>query len=449
MEPEAEDKDAENYFYLRSNFIHVASMNPQVLVIQPFIRNKADQPFSHVDLQLEESLALVNTLKWKVVDAFKVGLDSYSGKEFFRSGKMEEISNLISQDQRITNIYISVYKLSHSQRLALESHFRVPVIDRYSLVLQIFHLHARTVEAKLQVSLAEMPYLKHRLDTEYFKEQHSKHSGGNLGESVFESRSFALKQMESRIKKKIDKFSLQRQKLRESKQRSVIPTVAIVGYTNCGKTSLIKALTGEETLKPENKLFATLDVTCHSGSLPDNLQCIYVDTVGFLSDIPTKLIASFSATLEDAIQADLVVHVRDLSHPDTVHQGHEVMKTLSKLNFKPTDVNIITVANKIDKIKKEDIKVAKSEGLIPISATLNIGLAYLQKEIQERLISIREIERTVIRIKTGSDVMEWLRANTTVADITVDESDQNYCMLSVLWSKQIKGKFEKLFLKRY
>ena len=394
-------------------------------------------------------MALVNTLQWRVVDAFQVGLDSYSGTEFFRSGKMEEISNLIAQDQRITSVYISVYKLSYSQRLAIENHFRVPVIDRYGLVLQIFHLHARTVEAKLQVSLAEIPYLKHRLNTEYFDEQRSKHSGGNLGESVFESRNFALKKMESRIKKKIEKFSLQRQKLRESKQRSVIPTVAIVGYTNCGKTSLIKALTGEENLKPENKLFATLDVTCHSGGLPDNLQCIYIDTVGFLSDIPTKLIASFSATLEDAIQADLVVHVRDLSHPDTVHQDREVMNTLRKLNFKPTDGNIITAANKIDKVRKEDIKVAKSEGLIPISATLNIGLAYLQKEIQKRLISIREMERTVIRIQTGSDVMEWLKVNTTVADINVDESDPNYCMLSVLWNKQIKGKFEKLFLQRH
>lgn len=133
--------------------------------------------------------------------------------------------------------------------------------------------------------------------------------------------------------------------------KSQINSIAVVGYTNAGKTSLIKALTNDSSLFPEDKLFATLDVTSHAGILPRNIKVLYMDTIGFISDIPPTLIASFSAVLEEVLVSDVVVHVRDISHPDTGAQKIAVLKQLAELNLpaKLTD-NIVEVCNKIDKV---------------------------------------------------------------------------------------------------
>jgi len=441
-----EDKEAEEYFYLRKHYVHVSDAQPQILLIQPFIRERGT-PINDSQLMLEESIALVKTLEWKIVNTMLIGLNSTIAKELFKQGKMEEIKGMINGDQRISAVFISVYSLSFTQRLALEEKLAVPVIDKYGLVLQIFYQHARTMESQLQVALAEIPYIRHRLNTEYHQEKNSKHSKANLGESAFEVQNFALKRLESRIKRKIRKIGDQRQKLRDSKTRSRIPTVAVVGYTNCGKTSLIKALTGEQSLTPEDKLFATLDVTCHKGLLSDNLECLFIDTVGFISDIPTKLIASFSATLEDAVQADVIVHVRDLSHPDTINQNREVLSTFKKLKFQLNETNCLTVANKIDKVDISVIKSAKSEGLMPISATMNVGLDYLIKNIQQRIIEIRGLEKTVLKIGTGrDDILQWLRSNVTVVSFQVLEDNPNFSLITIIWSKEFKGKFNSLFI---
>ena len=190
---------------------------------------------------LAESKALVETLNWRVVDTVMVGLNSHKKKELFTAGKIAEIQALVAKDLRITAVFLSLYQLTATQRISLENHFQVPVIDRYNLVLQIFHKHARTSEARLQVALAEIPYLKNRLIVDYERDQTAKHNKGNLGEQAFETRRFSLKLLEGKIRRRIDKMRTQRQRLREGKQRSKLPTVAVVGYTNAGKTSLIKA----------------------------------------------------------------------------------------------------------------------------------------------------------------------------------------------------------------
>ncbi len=149
-------------------------------------------------------------------------------------------------------------------------------------------------------------------------ENRIKHSKSRRGDDFFERRAMALKRQEARIRRKIDAFRESRRRLRKARTKMGIPSVAVVGYTNCGKTSVIRALTGSDALRPRNQLFATLDVTVHEGVLPaTGLKALFVDTVGFISDIPTELVASFSATLEDAALADLIIHVRDASHPET------------------------------------------------------------------------------------------------------------------------------------
>lgn len=447
------NEDAQDFFYLRDQFIHVQNSTPQVLVIQPFRRIKNHEILKNQttdpNLMLQESLALIRTINWKIVDAITLGLHSTKEKELFRAGKLQELQSKVSNDERISCIFISLYMLSYTQRIALQSQFNVPVVDRYSLILQIFQLHARTREAHLQIALAELPYLKHRLNTEYFFEQNNKHAKGNLGEDNFEKQNFVLRKWEQKLKKKINKIRDQRQKLRETKHRSLIPTVAIVGYTNCGKTSLIRTLTDDESIMPEDKLFATLDVTTHVGKLPrSNITCLFVDTVGFISDIPTHLIASFSATLEDALQADVVVHVRDISHPDTRNQHQQVLDTFKKLSFKLTEENSITVVNKIDKLKDVSIiKDAKDKGELPISATLNLGLNYLQNEIEQKIISLRGLEKSLIKVRTGSEMMDWIKKNATIVNMETMCQDHNYTCITTLWTSQTKAKFHSQFVR--
>lgn len=167
-------------------------------------------------------------------------------------------------------------------------------MDRFSVVIQILSAHATSREAKLQIALAELPYIWQHLgseNSEYIRSQ------------LTDSQKMMLRNRERRIKTELEHIRMHRKMVRRRRTNKELPIVAVVGYTNAGKTSLIKALTNQEKLQPQNKLFATLDVTAHMGRLPSNLQILYIDTIGFMSDIPTELIQCFITTLEDAMNA--------------------------------------------------------------------------------------------------------------------------------------------------
>lgn len=189
---------------------------------------------------------------------------------------------------------MSVSSLSQMQKSYLELLFDVPVVDRFSIVIQILSKHATSREAKLQIALAEMPYIWHQLGNE---------NSALMRSQLTDSQKMLLRNRERRIKNELERIRLRRRMVRNRRSNREYPVVAVVGYTNAGKTSLIKALTHQEKIQPKNQLFATLDVTAHSGILPCNLQVIYIDTIGFMSDIPTELIQCFITTLEDAMMA--------------------------------------------------------------------------------------------------------------------------------------------------
>lgn len=192
-------------------------------------------------------------------------------------------------DPRITSVFINMGTLKSVQREELERIFQVPIFDRYNIVMLILKRHAISKHAKLQVALAEVLYLQSRL-----KRMDS--SG-----IPYETRKLMLQKREHKLKKAIEKLRHHREHTRSKRKQMDFPVVAVVGYTNSGKTSLIKALTEDATLQPRDQLFATLDVTLHAGVLPSRLEVLYVDTVGFMSDIPTTLIECFVVTLEDAL----------------------------------------------------------------------------------------------------------------------------------------------------
>lgn len=257
--------------------------------MQPYVKWGPKKLQITPEEQLEEACALINTLPgWKVVEATKVPLEALDMKTLVKKGTMERLSSLVQSNRSITSVFVNVGNLTPAQMSTFQENFGRTIFDRYKIVMQILRTHATSKYAKLQVSLAELYYLERKIKNSLLRSE--------IVKLMFQNR-------EKKLKDAIKDLRAQRALLRTKRTKLNYPIVAVVGYTNAGKTSLIKSFTGEEKLKPRNQLFATLDVTMHSGFLPCGLEVLYVDTVGFISDIPSNLIECFVATLEDAVLA--------------------------------------------------------------------------------------------------------------------------------------------------
>lgn len=320
-----------------------------------------------------------------------VPLENLERKTLFGSGTLAKLKGNVRGDPSITAVFLNTM-LRNIQKEKLEQIFGVPIFDRYNIVMLILKMHAISKHAKLQVALAEVGYLLARL----------KKGDDNTG-TIFETKKLMLHTREQKIKKAITKLRAQREHQRTNRKKIDFPVVAVVGYTNTGKTSLIKSLTQDKSLVPQDKLFATLDVTLHAGVLPSSLQVLYVDTVGFISDIPTTLIECFVVTLEDALFADVIVHVENLSSKSLLHQRNHVLNTLSNLASKIDEggllEKIITVGNKCDKIADGD---CMSEGL-KVSAKTGYGIDKLLDKIEEKVLSSTGREIITVKVPIGGD----------------------------------------------
>lgn len=434
--------------------LKLAPTGHQVLVIQPYVKWGANKDReTSPDVKLEESVSLIRTLSdWKVVDTLKIGLTSYRKHSFFGPGNMDTIATKIRDDKRISAVFVSTNVLKPIQHQNLENHFHVPVYDRYLIVVQIFRRHAVTREAKLQVALAEVPYIWSRIRgvQDGYAERLGTEAGqialsGNL---AFDEKKNLLKEYEKKLKKSVEKLRSHREHLRNGRRNKDLPVVAIVGYTNAGKTSLVKALTGDAGLAPRDCLFATLDVTVHGGVLPSNMKVLYIDTIGFISDIPTRLIEPFVATLEDAMFADVIVHVRDMSHPNVRVQKAHVETTLRGLSVDQDLLDCtINVGNKIDRCEGNNaaVVVDDDDDTVLISCATGAGLDELKDRIEERIIRVTDRRTMKIRVRTGREEYEWLRAHTAVVDI---DTDGDYSVVKVIVTKSDLDVFRSLFIRK-
>lgn len=427
----------------------------QVLVIQPCYHTTSAnaRQFTTEDLMMAETLGLVKTLGWKVVDGIilKIQTDDDSNK-LLGTGQLERIRDNISDLEAkkglfISSVFISTYRMSSKNRVSAEEILEKPVIDRYSVILQIFQKHAQTREAKLQVKLAEIPYLKARLYSDLDLENESKHSKQRKGREWFDRQRLALNKREKTIKSDIAKVKNQRTVLRSNRIRNKIPSVAVIGYTNAGKTALIKAITSTEKLEPKDELFATLDVTSHPTVLPSQLESVMLDTVGFISDIPTDLIASFNATLEDAALADLLIHVRDISNPDHFSQNQHVLQTLRTLDIPENLIqSMITIGNKSDLVNEDDWNYIRDDGMIPISTKTGLNMEELLHRIDSFLIKETNRVQAVFKVPTGSDEFQTILKNTHVAKVEVFQEDPNFSLIkAIVLDYQLK-QYEKWVL---
>ncbi|XP_034936286.1 putative GTP-binding protein 6 isoform X2 [Chelonus insularis] len=361
------------YQEIAQQFLNPSMYGHGVLIIQPYIKwGKAKRKNTSPDLQLLEAEALVRTLpNWSVIGSERIPLMTFRKHQLFGRGNLEKLAERVKSNPKITAVFISLELLRPIQTVQLQKIFGVDIYDRYSIVIQIFREHAKTAEAKLQVAVAELSLIWKKIAWA------SVDSNGRI--NLTERRKMVLHARENKLNTALAKLKAHRKLIRSSRTLRNIPTIAVVGYTNAGKTCLIKALTDDESLVPQNKLFATLDTTSHEGLLPCRMKVLYMDTIGFIQDLPEELLEPFIATFEDAIIADVVVHVYDASHPDRDAQIQHVRETLNNImsELEITSKPIIEVANKCDVAPKGSV----SNDVMAVSALNLTGYLFTLVQI--------------------------------------------------------------------
>lgn len=262
------------------------------------------------------------------------------------------------------------------------------------------------------------------------------------GESFSELRARALRDRELRLRRVLERLRDKRRLMRKERVRREFPVVSVVGYTNCGKTTLIRALTGEATLQPRDQPFATLDVTVHEGRLPSRLRVLYVDTIGFLSQLPHSLIHAFSATLEDVAYSDVLVHVTDVSHPDAELQKATVLSTLRGLGLRPALLeSAVEVHSKVDLVPGHTMPCS---GALAVSAVSGRGLDELKAALEASVLRATGRQLLTIRVRLGGPQLGWLY-NEAVVQQVQELPEGGAAHVTVVITQAAYGRFQKLF----
>jgi GTPase len=355
--------------------------------------------------RLEEAAGLARAIDLEVVKIVAVPLGSYRPATLFGSGKVEEVAAHVAADN--VGLVIIDHALSPVQQRNLEKAWKAKVIDRTGLILEIFGERAQTREGRLQVELAHLSYQKSRLVRSWTHLERQRGGFGFLGgpgETQIEADRRVISDRIDKIKKELATVVTRRRLQRRSRKRSGQAVVALVGYTNAGKSTLFNALT-KSGVFADDRLFATLDPTLRRVELPKGTAIVLSDTVGFVSDLPTGLVAAFRATLEEVAEADLILHVRDIAHPDSEAQARDVANVLAELEIDiATPGRVIEVWNKIDLLSPAErpprIVPPRANGksggtplVVSVAALTGEGLPELLHAIEERLSARNAVYR--------------------------------------------------------
>jgi len=415
---------------------------------------------------LEETVGLARAIDLTVVEVALLNIAHPTPATLFGKGQVENGKAIIAEKQ--IALVVVDHMLSPVQQRNLEREWTCKVIDRTGLILEIFGERARTREGQLQVELAALDYQKSRLVRSWTHLERQRGGFGFLGgpgESQLEIDRRLITQRIVRLKEDLKQVRRTRGLQREQRQRSGHPTIALVGYTNAGKSSLFNRLTGSEVLA-KDMLFATLDPTMRGIKFPGGREAILSDTVGFISDLPTHLIEAFRATLEEVQLADVILHVRDASHPETGPQRDAVMHVLGDLDISPNDERLIEVLNKIDLLPENErtylqdyaaratweapraaaLEGLRSEargGMIGVSALTGEGIAELLMLLEKRLASQSQIYEIEVPITDGA-ALSWLYAHGKIID---KKDTKTRSRLRVEMDAADHGRFESKFRK--
>ena len=356
--------------------------------------------------RMEESLTeleeLLETAGGETVGRVIQNLESINKATYVGKGKVDEIRELA--EELGADGIVCDDELSPAQLSNLKDELDIKVLDRTLVILDIFAAHAQTSEGKLQVELAQLKYRSSRLTG--LGKNLSRLGGGigtrGPGESKLESDRRAIRERVSQLRSEIEKVESSRETLRKHRMSDGIPVIAIVGYTNAGKSTFLNKITDAGILA-EDKLFATLDPTTRSLKIPDGEEVLFTDTVGFISKLPHNLVDAFKSTLEEAKYADLILHVADASNPEVDEQMKVVYRTLEEL--KVTGKPVITFLNKQDKLEEERIiKDIKADAVVKGSAKTGEGIDELLSKITEVLREGKVLIDTVLSYADTSKI---------------------------------------------
>ncbi len=378
--------------------------------------------------RLEEATGLAQAIDLDVVKGTIVTVSEPRPATLMGTGKIQEIKD--SLDETDSGLVIVDHPLTPVQQRNLEKEWNAKVIDRTGLILEIFGRRASTKEGTLQVDLAHLNYQKGRLVRSWTHLERQRGGGGFMGgpgETQIEADRRMLQDRIIKLERELEQVVRTRQLHRAKRRKVPHPIVALVGYTNAGKSTLFNRITGAGVLA-EDMLFATLDPTLRRMKLPHGRTVILSDTVGFISDLPTHLVAAFRATLEEVLEADLVLHVRDMADEDNQAQSADVLRILKDLGIDEAEgeKRIIEVWNKIDRLEPENHEaiVQKAEGarnVVAVSAVTGEGVDALMEEISRRLSGVLT-ETTVVLPVDKLALLPWLYDHAIV-DSREDNED--------------------------
>jgi GTP-binding protein HflX len=412
----------------------------RAMVIGPYlrVRDAAGGEGRSPDARLDEAVGLARAIDLDIVASGLVALSQLRPATYLGKGKVEELAGLVKTHE--AGIVVMDCALSPVQQRNLEKAWNAKVLDRTGLILEIFGRRARTREGSLQVELAHLNYQRSRLVRSWTHLERQRGGFGFLGgpgETQIETDRRLIAERIAKIERELDGVKRTRKLHRDSRKRVPYPIVALVGYTNAGKSTLFNRLT-RATVLSADMLFATLDPTLRAVVLPRGNRIILSDTVGFISDLPTTLVAAFRATLEEVIEADLILHVRDVSHGDTEAQSHDVGEVLRDLGIEPADPRIIEVWNKIDRVdaaeraRLENLAARHKEGLGPVlvSAITGEGTDALISAIEAQLAVARVTLEVAIDVADGAG-MSWLHRHAEVLSRSADPDGRLHVTIRV------------------